>query len=270
MNTYHRRNGHLPVSRLRAAHLMGIHNEKRTLTILKRIQSELDWLTGIRMASPEEDQRGIDIVCETADGIYLYIQVKSSATGVRKYMETYTKGSYGIIPIVVIKVHLWKMDETIKQELTERLVCLRQQLLTVGVEYWRRSQIDVSELRKSLIKEAHRMDSLGAQKLLEAIQAYNQEHWLKDVKITNFSEPETNGIIQFTGQEATVWLVCLKDTPAIQEIGGILSDNIHRAHVLTIVLPKEKEIGEKFVHRLFTYRLTPVYKRVPPMLDTPF
>jgi len=268
MNERRRRSGHLPVSPLRAAHLLGIHNEKRALTIIGRMKEELGWLTHVRMASQEEDQRGVDIVCDTIDGIQLYVQVKSSAAGLREYLHTYKKGFYGIIPVITIKVHLWRSDESIMKELKEQLTQLRVLLSTSGMEYWKRSQADLFELQKTSLKEGQ-MDPVGAQKLLTVIQAMSpKEPWLKDICLTHFLESTTETVIRLTGDQTSLYLVCLKSTKAIREMGGILSDNVHRSHILTIVLPKQ--IDETFVYRLFRDRLTPVYERVSILLKTPF
>ncbi|MBI2472978.1 hypothetical protein HYV70_00275 [Candidatus Uhrbacteria bacterium] len=261
MKEYRRRIGHLPVSRLRAAHLLGIHNEKRALTIIGRMKEELGWLTNVRMASQEEDQQGIDIVCDTTDGIQLYVQVKSSTAGLRKYLHTYKKGFYGIIPVITIKVHLWRSDESIMEELKEQLTQLREILSTLGMEYWKRSQADLFELQKISLKlKEGQMDPVGAQKLLTAIQATSsKESWLKDVCMTPFFESATETVIRLTGDQTSLYLVCLKSTKAIREMGEILFDNIHRSHILTIIVPPK--IDDAFVYRLFRNRLTPAYER---------
>jgi hypothetical protein len=69
-----------------AANERGAHNEGRVLEAVERLATELDWISGGRKGTEEEDAAGVDVVVETDVGP-LYLQVKSSKFGAGSFKE---------------------------------------------------------------------------------------------------------------------------------------------------------------------------------------
>ncbi len=61
----------------------GHRNEERALDVI--ISAKLEWIYSARLATKEEDSRGIDIVLETDIG-QLFFQIKSSYYGMKKFL----------------------------------------------------------------------------------------------------------------------------------------------------------------------------------------
>ena len=84
-----------------------------------------DWLHRAVPASGTEDHHGIDIVVHTDVG-KLYLQIKSSQYGVRKFLAKHTKGN--IIPYIVRTDDLTILRERLLTRLTkerERIIAIR-------------------------------------------------------------------------------------------------------------------------------------------------
>lgn len=67
-----------------ASNLKGRVAEERVLRAALRLCEETDWLYIARLATSKEDESGIDVVVYSSIG-KLYIQVKSSHCGARKF-----------------------------------------------------------------------------------------------------------------------------------------------------------------------------------------
>jgi hypothetical protein len=75
----------------------GIHAERRLLSILES-HPYPPWMYGVRPATKEEDERGIDIVVTTDVGP-IYIQVKSSWNGMSSFFRKRRKAMIAVIVV---------------------------------------------------------------------------------------------------------------------------------------------------------------------------
>lgn len=67
----------------------GKANEAAALRIVTEAVGSQPWVRLVRPAIPEEDRAGIDVVVETTDVGYLFVQVKSSVSGLREWTARY-------------------------------------------------------------------------------------------------------------------------------------------------------------------------------------
>ena len=92
-----------------AGHERGQRNERRLLTLLTAPPFPLpDWITGARLATPEEDSHGIDVVVTTDAGTF-YFQVKSSFQEKAKFLAKGRCSTY----LNIIVIHEFFSDEVI-------------------------------------------------------------------------------------------------------------------------------------------------------------
>lgn len=77
-----------------AANQRGATNENRVLSVLEEDQPP--WLISVRSATNEEDSKGVDIVVDTDVG-KLFLQVKSSKTGVAKHKSKRRQSMIGVV-----------------------------------------------------------------------------------------------------------------------------------------------------------------------------
>ena len=82
------------------------------------------WFKSARLATWQEDARGIDLVIETVDIGILYLQVKSSWIAVRRYQE---KHPGMVIAVVVIPFH--EKLEIIWQKVLLEIIKLRREII---------------------------------------------------------------------------------------------------------------------------------------------
>lgn len=102
----------------------GRNNEQRVLDALTARQERLaPWLGDVRLATPDEDARGIDIVVTTQDLGPLYLQVKSSRTGAERF---HAKKRPALIATVV--AHSDVDEDTLFRRAEQVLLTLRSQL----------------------------------------------------------------------------------------------------------------------------------------------
>lgn len=98
------------LSRLRSLmrqteHWLGRNNERRVLDALTEEilrAGSIPWIANVRLAMPEEDARGIDVIFDTDVG-KIYVQVKSSKKARSEFIERQHNGdvSRRIIPLRV-------------------------------------------------------------------------------------------------------------------------------------------------------------------------
>jgi hypothetical protein len=100
----HRVNGKLANQKGRLA-------EERVFRAVEILSTEFTWIHSTRLATKQEDARGIDVVAETPIGP-LYIQVKSSPRGVRHYKSKRRKARV-IIVIVTPEMEERKLRDKI-------------------------------------------------------------------------------------------------------------------------------------------------------------
>ena len=75
----------------------GRDGEDRILLVLKNSQDSWPgWLKSVRLATKEEDKKGCDIVADTDVG-NLYLQIKSSITGVKEFKRRQRKKMIAIL-----------------------------------------------------------------------------------------------------------------------------------------------------------------------------
>lgn len=78
----------------------GKENERRLVASFEQYQGTLpSWFFAIYPATQEEDESGADAVIDTQDVGRLYLQVKSSQSGVRKFYKRRRKKMIGVIVI---------------------------------------------------------------------------------------------------------------------------------------------------------------------------
>lgn len=82
------------------------------------------WFKSARLATWEEDTKGIDLLIETLDIGVLYLQVKSSWKSARRYREKYPRM---VIAVVVIPFH--EKLEIIWQKVLLEIIKLRREII---------------------------------------------------------------------------------------------------------------------------------------------
>ncbi len=87
----------------------GRRNEERALDAVTT--ANLSWIRSARLATREEDARGIDLVLETDVG-GLFFQIKSSHRGKRKFIDTHGKSRTRIAVIVLQHLLTEKLFQT--------------------------------------------------------------------------------------------------------------------------------------------------------------
>lgn len=107
----------------RHANKKGRTAEERALAAVAHIAIKFTWMQNHRLATKPEDAKGIDVVVNTSIGP-LYIQVKSSRTGVRHYKERRRKAR---VVIVIIEPEM--TDEKIREKITGALHAIRKHIL---------------------------------------------------------------------------------------------------------------------------------------------
>lgn len=101
----------------------GSKNEERALVACSHLSlGTLDWISEARLATKEEDKRGIDVVV-TSDVGKLYIQVKSSKSGVSTFKKS--KSTKALIGIVNANCN----DMTLKRRVQIALMDLRMTVI---------------------------------------------------------------------------------------------------------------------------------------------
>jgi hypothetical protein len=83
------------------AQAQGDRTEARVVTALRR-PSRPSWILAVRRARASEDRTGIDVVVDTSDGWTLFLQVKSSKGGARKWRREHAKDTR-LIRVVVVR-----------------------------------------------------------------------------------------------------------------------------------------------------------------------
>lgn len=94
--------------------------ELRCLNAVSELIGICSWIHHVRLATSKEDARGIDVVVETDVG-KLYLQVKSSHNGARKYRYKRPRAKT-IILIIMPEMSNEKIFNTVQV----RLGCLRK------------------------------------------------------------------------------------------------------------------------------------------------
>lgn len=77
----------------------GRANEQRLCNACSKVGKEVSWFKGARLATPEEDAKGADVVVETSDLGPLFLQAKSSKTGARAFRK---KGRPLLVEVIVV------------------------------------------------------------------------------------------------------------------------------------------------------------------------
>jgi hypothetical protein len=96
----------------RAATAMGPYNERRVLDATLAARGWWPpWLRGVRAATPEEDQRGWDVVADTDHG-EVGVQVKSSSGHVAEFQRRHP----GVVVVVVSR-------DISSEVVVDRLLC---------------------------------------------------------------------------------------------------------------------------------------------------
>ena len=101
----------------------GIRNEQRFFRAIADFPDKPHWWLGVREKTPEEDQKGIDAVV-TADVGKLFLQIKSSLRGKKKFEKKVRRS-----PIAVIVIQNQGTDEEICQKAIEAISLVRDQIL---------------------------------------------------------------------------------------------------------------------------------------------
>lgn len=107
----------------RAANQRGETNEIRVLNVLQTEQPA--WMFSARAATEDEDSKGVDIVVDTDVG-KLFLQVKSSRTGVAKHKSKRRASMIG-----VVRCHHRVSDAQLRVRTHGVLISLRKQVLTI-------------------------------------------------------------------------------------------------------------------------------------------
>lgn len=240
-------------SRATRAHQKGMRNEARTLKILKDAQAITPWLINVRTATPEEDARGIDIVCTTTDEENLYVQVKSSKTGAEKFMDGYMLGMRGPVPIVVIITNRRKSDETLQTELLDKLETLRQRIKKFGSERWKQWQADMIVVQQALHRHRHHASPRHAHELTSRVTGMKETlPWIQIVSIMNVQPGmQTRNFVRLQAQETSLIFICLNDEKAARKLEKTISGTSFACmlHVYTGNPIKENKF-RRFLDRL--------------------
>jgi hypothetical protein len=105
----------------------GSQNEARVFAVFSGDNPALPgWFRSIEKASREQDQRGIDAIVHTTDVGMIYLQIKSSLAGRRKF-ESQSKRRW---PVAVVIVNHYESDEAIRQKVISAAGDLRNVFLS--------------------------------------------------------------------------------------------------------------------------------------------
>lgn len=103
----------------RASNEVGKRAEGRALTAINGLGWH--WVKGARLATPAEDQAGIDIVVTTPTG-ELYVQVKSAVLAARRWRKKYPNLKAG-----VVVVRRAATDAEVRTAVSSTLITLKQE-----------------------------------------------------------------------------------------------------------------------------------------------
>ena len=103
----------------------GHRNEERALEVI--ISAKLNWVHSARLATKEEDSRGIDIVLETDIG-QLFFQIKSSYYGMKKFID---KHGNSRTRIAIIILNRFLIEESFQRKVLEAVNCERNAILAM-------------------------------------------------------------------------------------------------------------------------------------------
>lgn len=95
-------------------HARGYESERRALMATRRVLSRAGWVADARLATRDEDERGIDIVVEDDAG-QRWLQVKSSKRGAKGRARYEGRG----IAVVVVSDEKW--DRQLEAEIAMAL-----------------------------------------------------------------------------------------------------------------------------------------------------
>ena len=101
----------------------GRMNEQRFSKAISDFPDKPSWWLSFRLATFEEDQKGIDVVVTTDVG-KLFLQIKSSLRGKKKFENKQRR-----FPIAVVVIYDKEANETIYQKAVEAIGLIREQIL---------------------------------------------------------------------------------------------------------------------------------------------
>jgi hypothetical protein len=102
----------------------GSNAEKIFLRIITAHYQEFPWIDHVRMATQKEDRKGIDLIVETKDIGKLFIQIKSSVAGVKKFRKKYPRR---LSAVIIVKEQY--LDADIWRAARLKLLKLREKIL---------------------------------------------------------------------------------------------------------------------------------------------
>ncbi len=250
------------VQRGREANSKGAANEARAVELLTNmINDKLPWLVHVRGATDSEDHRGIDVVCLSAEDLELFVQVKSSQTGIDHFRETYATGHRGVLPIVLIEVNKRRSDESIVSELATGLGKLRRHILGLGQSRWHRWQGDMQFLHRQALQRESSMDPEGATWLAEQLLAcVPQTDWLEDCRLMEKSDGlQAGAMINVVGTLTSLFVIVMKDRFHLVRLSAEIAETVFRRQLILCTLPKNPD--KSWAKRLLERKLTPAYQR---------
>lgn len=106
----------------------GREQELRILRIVNEMATEVTWLESARLATADEDARGVDIVTTTDVGS-IRIQVKSSRAGYAKFHKKRRRRNQAIDPLLVMIITGEKTNEQLADQTYDELLRVRDIIL---------------------------------------------------------------------------------------------------------------------------------------------
>lgn len=108
---------------------VGFNAEMRALDASIYYLHELQWVASVRLSNKTEDNRGIDLVFETKNIGDIFLQIKSSYMGAKKFTE---KRRSSLIKVVIIKHYenredIWSKVKTAVLELRQEILKIRNE-----------------------------------------------------------------------------------------------------------------------------------------------